>query len=90
MTTLCRVCEKRPTVAGSLATLCRPCLSDETHDADPELVFEELENGRLQRDEYHPREDGRYNRVRKVLTKGGDFRYVGTDVVDKYKIARPE
>jgi len=39
-------------------------------------------NGRECREVFEPRSDGRYDRVEKVRTTGGDWRAVGHEIVD--------
>ena len=53
-----------------------------------DLVVETTRHGAVRREEYTRRSDGRYDRVEKALTKGGDYRPIGHDVVDDVTVRR--
>lgn len=47
-------------------------------------------DGRAKRLELEPRADGSHELTERVLTKGGQFRPLGTEIVDSLSIDRPD
>jgi hypothetical protein len=58
-------------------------------DRSDAVVVTTKHNGHGYRRVFEPRSDGRYDVVEKTLTKAGDWREVGYEVVDEVAVETP-